>query len=200
MEGNGYRQVCRYVKNEAGQVAVMVLIAISLFLLLAASYMVDHTWLVKDADVRAQGGLERAVKAAALQWSSGGSGEARPLLDEARARQAFCELLKENLGLECNPDDIAWLQNRPTATPVTLSAQPGAPLEGGRVLAFLVHNDYQPATFDHNNDPDIPDGVEFKFNEPGVVAVVEFTFKFKFMSGREVPFTRWAAAHLEYIQ
>lgn len=202
MDDNWYCQLCRYVKNDTGQVTVMVLMAVALFLLLAASQMVDHTWLVKDADVVAQGSLERAIKGAALQWRPNSDGGPGPLLDEARARQAFCDLLEENLGLEVNPNDIAGLQNNPAGTPVTLSALPGAtaPLEGGRLLAFLVHNDYQQAIFDHYTDPDIPDGVEFRFYEPGIVAVVEFTFRYKFSSGRTASFTRWAAAHLEYIQ
>ncbi|MCL4439647.1 MAG: hypothetical protein M1609_03345, partial [Firmicutes bacterium] len=83
------------LKNERG--SIIIALPLTFFLFLAMVWIVRTTQDVTSADVVLRSTMEIAVKAAANQYRQG-SGE----IDTASARDAFEQLLRENLKMDNN--------------------------------------------------------------------------------------------------
>lgn len=172
--------------NEKGQVEIPILFIIpALFVGMVLSIKLAQD--VVFADVKLKETVAIAVTAAASRYNEGD----KPRIDPEGARNAFEEMLANNLGLDSR---LATLKNsgwegRLDYRLIVYNGDSGVEYDytSGRYVTTRLTGASFPSEFDLN-------GVKVSLSSPGVLASV--TMNTKGFMGKQTSYERWAAARI----
>jgi hypothetical protein len=126
------------IKDERGVVTSAFFLLIIPFLLIMASYMIEHSQTVFHYDLSTQQAVTEAIRAAALNdVDSASQANGDPMIKPDDAYQVFKQVLAENLNLD----------------PSTLAPQAGSGLSAAPEIHFVV--------FNGSNSYGLPEGVVY---------------------------------------